>query len=197
MAGISVYMAGRCGVTCTYAPSAAAACTGENITITFQGGGRYPSTVTSVTAYDTDFTRNRTVGGTDGVLPVGSVLVLDGPFFSPGTRHCHRRVPGRVTDGRRRYLHEMRYRPGQDHRTGTAPRVTKNTVSHNLLSGTGPGSSPLFYGSPGLDAVFATTGQKDILPRSMVAVNEEQQERAGARHPHDRKYQSHQRPGSP
>jgi hypothetical protein len=23
------------------------------------------------------------VGGTDGVLPVGSVLVLEGPFFSP------------------------------------------------------------------------------------------------------------------
>jgi hypothetical protein len=83
LAVIYVYMAGQCGVTCTYAPSAAAACTGENITITYQGGGRYPSAVTSVTAYDTDFTSNRTVGGTDGVLPVGSVLVLDGPFFSP------------------------------------------------------------------------------------------------------------------
>jgi hypothetical protein len=119
MAVIYVYMAGQCGVTCTYAPSAAAACTGENITITYQGGGRYPSTVTSVTAYDTDFTNNRTMGGTDGVLPVGSVLVLDGPFFSP----AHIIAIAEFQDGSRMVIvdNSMKCGPGPARTSTPAP----------------------------------------------------------------------------
>lgn len=74
---------GPCGGgMCNYVASATAACTGENITVTYQGG---PDAymLTKISAYDTDPATVRTMGGQGGVLPVGSVLVLEGPFFSP------------------------------------------------------------------------------------------------------------------
>jgi len=71
-----------CGGMCTHLSSATATCTGENITVTYQGG-MDASTLVRITAYDTDPAGSRVMGGTDGVLPVGSTLVLAGPFFSP------------------------------------------------------------------------------------------------------------------
>jgi hypothetical protein len=81
----ALFIAGgdTCGVSCSYIPSAVATCTGENISITYQGGGQYPSSVVNISAYDTDPATSRVMGGTEGVLPVGSQLVLEGPFFSP------------------------------------------------------------------------------------------------------------------
>src|SRR5512137_2947377 len=72
---ISLTMPPPCSGPCSYTPSAVPACTGETITITYQGGGQYPSSVVNISAYDTDPSGTRTMGGTGGLLPIGSRLV--------------------------------------------------------------------------------------------------------------------------
>jgi hypothetical protein len=70
------------GGRCDHVTAATAACSGGNISVTYQGGVDAP-TLVNITAYDTTPSQARVMGGTAGVLPVGSVLVLPGPFSAP------------------------------------------------------------------------------------------------------------------
>ena len=108
LAVISLTMPSQCSGPCSYTPSAVPACTGETVTITYQGEGQYPSSVVNISAYDTDPSGTRTMGGIDGLLPVGSRLVLEGPFFSP----AHIVAVAQMQDGAKMVILETRMECG-------------------------------------------------------------------------------------
>jgi hypothetical protein len=68
-----------CGVSCSHVIAATAACSGDGILVTYQGGVDAPMVVNlSVRIEGMD--RSPPLGGTDGVLPVGSSATYPGPF---------------------------------------------------------------------------------------------------------------------
>jgi len=73
---------GRLLFACT---AATASCDGENISVLYMGGID-AGTLVNIRVYGTDPATTRMMGSKDGILPVGSSLILAGPFFSPAQR---------------------------------------------------------------------------------------------------------------
>ena len=68
-----------CGGMCSHVTAATAACSGDNILVTYQGGVDASSLV-NLTVRINGEVRSPQIGGMEGVLPVGSSAVYTGPF---------------------------------------------------------------------------------------------------------------------
>jgi hypothetical protein len=115
----------QCG-GCSRITIATAACTGENITLTYQGG-QDAEYVINISAYDTDPSGTLVMGGTDGILPIGSVLMLPAPLYSPANPVAI----ASYTDGTKQVILDQKMKcgegPGKTRPATTAPSSSPTT----------------------------------------------------------------------
>jgi hypothetical protein len=118
-------MGDQCG-GCSRITAVTAACTNDTVTVTYQGG-QDAQYVINISAYDTDVAGTRVMGGTDGILPVGSVLVLPGPLYSP----AHVIAIASYTDGTLQVILDQNMKCGENPgktRTPATPTAVSSTT---------------------------------------------------------------------
>lgn len=116
---------------CSKISAVTAACSGEQINVTYMGG-QDAGMLVNVTVYETDRTRARVMGGPEGILPVGSVLVLDGPFHTPANVIAL----AHYTDGSEQVVLDTRMD------CGSGPKLTRTPDGAPPRAGTSAGTTP-------------------------------------------------------